>query len=210
VQAGQGKIGAGLVLLAMLLGMLPAFGFDYDRYETTDLDALLAQHRPRAGLDTFPAMALKLDATLVSYAEPCPTGLLSRVMTMVGVTVNAKISRCIRVRSAKGAQLRVFIQDQVSDFLRKEIPLGHPLTLFAVHLYTTPEGPGLLVNEFQSAAGHAAKSAAATCGCGTPDFHPGLDFTNEVVDKSAAWIAQSSADPAMEWSALPAGRPAVV
>jgi hypothetical protein len=151
----------------MLLVVPPAFGFDFDRYKAADLDALLAQHRPREGLDIFPPRALKLDAALVSYAEPCPTGLLSKAMTMAGVTVNATISRCIRVRSAKGKQLRVFIQDQVSDFLRKEIPLGHHLTPFAVHLYTTPEGPGLLVNEFKSGAGNnAAKSAAAGCGCG--------------------------------------------
>jgi hypothetical protein len=172
---------AGLCLLAILLGLLPAFGFDYARYEPTDLDALLTQNRPRAGFDTFPARAVKLEVTLAAYAEPCQTGLLSRVMTMVGVTVNAQISRCIKVRSAKGAQLSVFIQDQVSDFLPKEVPLGHRLTLFAVHLYATPEGPGLLVNEFKSEADDAAKSAAApSCGCGSPDFHPGLDLTNDV------------------------------
>jgi len=174
---------AGLSLLAILLGLLPALGFDYARYEAADLDALLAARRPRAGFDTFPPRALKLDVTLAAYAEPCQTGLLSRAMTMVGVTVNAQISRCIKVRSAKGAQQRVFIQDLVADFLPKEIPLGHRLTLFAVHLYTTPDGPGLLVNEFKSEPGDDAAKAAANgpnCGCGSPDFHPGVDLTNDV------------------------------
>ena len=153
-----------LPLLALLLGMLPAFGFNYQRYEAADLDAVLGQNRPRAGFDTYPALPLKLDVTLASYAEPCQTDLLIRVMKMVGLTIDpkVKISRCIKVRSSKGAQLRVFIQDLVSDFLPKEVPLGHQLTLFAVHLYTTPEGPGLLVNEFKSnASGNATKAAAA-------------------------------------------------
>jgi hypothetical protein len=60
----------------------------------------------------------------------------------------AAITRCILVRSRKGRDFRMFIQDVVSDFLPKEVPLGTPVTLFAVHVYTTPEGPALLVNEF--------------------------------------------------------------
>lgn len=87
---------------------------------------------------------------------------------------------CIKVRSAKGKELQIFIQDVVSGFLPREVPLGSPVTLFAIHVFTSPEAPGLLVNEYSTEAGsNPAKSAASseqtatTCGWGTADFHPG-------------------------------------
>jgi len=94
---------------------------------------------------------MKLKVTLVAYAEACKTGFLMKSMSMAGVAdPNVKITRCIQVRSAKGKQLRLFIQDVVADFLPKEVPLGSALTLFAVHLFTGQDGPGLLVNEFHT------------------------------------------------------------
>jgi murein DD-endopeptidase MepM/ murein hydrolase activator NlpD len=95
-------------------------------------------------------------------------------------------SRCIKVRSAKGKEALLFIQDVVRAHLPGEVPLGGSLTLFAIHLYTTRDGPGLLVNEFEAPksdkAGGAAAAAdktemGAPCGCGTPEFHPGVDGT---------------------------------
>ena len=79
----------------------------------------------------------------------------------------------------------------MSSFLPNEVPLGSPLTLFAIHVFTSPDGPGLLVNEFSTAATNApAKSGSASdapakgngppCGCGSPDFHPGMDVTNDI------------------------------
>jgi hypothetical protein len=89
-------------------------------------------------------------------------------------------SRCIKVRSAKGKEALLFIQDVVRAYLPGEVPLGSPVTLFAIHLFTTPEGPGLLVNEFEAPKG--ATTADKTemnppCGCGTAEFHPGVDLT---------------------------------
>jgi hypothetical protein len=157
---------AGLsILIVALLGALPALVFVYAHYEDTDLDALLAQKRPKAGFDLQPTPALKLKVTLVSYAEPCETVLLKRAMAMTGFSFedNAEpnISRCVKVSSAKGAQLRVFIQDLVSEYMPNEVPLGTQLTLFAVHLFTTPEGPGLLVNEFTNEPTKKAEANAA-------------------------------------------------
>jgi hypothetical protein len=58
------------------------------------------------------------------------------------------ITRCVKVRSAKGKVQSVFIQDKVAEFLPKEVPLGSKLMLFVIHLYTDPDEPGLLINEF--------------------------------------------------------------
>ena len=173
----------------------PAWGFDFARYETTDLDTLLTQPLPRSGVDIYPARPLKLRVTLASYGEGCQTGLLKKTMITAGIPkdqVDAlKVTRCIKVHSTKGTNLRLFIQDEVSNFLPKEVRLGSPVTFFTIHVFTSPEGPGLLVNEFLTEAGNdpakagssssqAANGTAPSCGCGTADFHPGLDVTNDV------------------------------
>jgi peptidase M23-like protein len=172
---------ASFVFIA-LFDLLPAYGFDYGRYEAADLDALLARKRPQSGLDLYAASALKLTVTLASYAAPCQTGLLRKSMTMAGVSFpeGTQITRCINVRSAKGKPLRMFIQDAVSDVLQKEVPLGRSVTLFAVHLFTTSEGPGLLVNEFSAGDGPPPSQAAIpSCGCGSADLHPGFDVPRD-------------------------------
>jgi hypothetical protein len=183
---------AGLAVAVVLLGAAPAFGFDYARYEAIDLDALMMQPRPAKGIDLYPARPFKLAVTLVSYAEGCQTVLLKKAMLMAGIAKDqvdaVKVMGCIKVRSAKGADLRLFIQDVVSGFLPREIPLGSPVTLFAIHVFTAPEGPGLMVNDFATEAGNdSAKSGrapgqqanGAPCGCGSADFHPGIDVTND-------------------------------
>lgn len=143
-----------LTVIVLSLTMLPAFGFNYDRYVATDLDALLAQARPGKGVDIYPALPLRLTVTLVWYGEPCDTALLRRSQLMAGVSQQlideVKVTRCIQVRSAKGKVLRAFIQDEVSAFLPKEVPIGSKMTLFAIHLFTDTGGPGLLVNDFST------------------------------------------------------------
>lgn len=137
-----------LVALATL-AVGPAFAFDYARYQETDLDALLAKSPPTSGVDLYPVLPMKLKVTLVAYGQPCKTGMVNKALEMAGrVNPDVNITSCIQVRSAKGQQVRLFIQDQVSNFLPKEVPLSSSLTLFVVHLFTGTEGPGLLVNEF--------------------------------------------------------------
>ena len=177
--------------LAVLLAA-PALAFDYARYKTADLDDLLAQPRPKTGVDLNDAKPYRLEVTLVSYEETCAVQSVAATMRMMGFTPDqidgVQASRCIKVRSAKGAEVLVFIQDVVRAFLPREVPLGTGLTLFVIHLYTGQEGPGLLVNEFEAPkAATAAKGATEPpCGCGTADFHPGVDMTS---DKEGAPVA---------------------
>jgi hypothetical protein len=185
---------AGVAATVLLVGSSSAWGFDYARYEATDLDALLAQRRPQVGVDLYPGRPLKLTVTLASYAAPCQTALLTKTLIMAGIAKDRvdglQAAGCIKVRSAKGKELRMFIQDVVSSFLPREVPLGSPVTLFAIHVFTSPEGPGLLVNEYSAEAGRdpeksapssdqAVKGTKPPCGCGTADFHPGIDVTND-------------------------------
>jgi hypothetical protein len=153
---GSARRASNIAALAVLLCAAPAWAFDYTRYEATDLDALLAQPRPRSGVDIYRAQPFKLKVTLVSYAEGCLTSLLDKSMIKAGVpkaqVVALQVTSCIMVRSVQGKELRMFIQDVVASFLPKEVPLGSPVTLLAIHVFTTAEGPGLLVNEFLAEA----------------------------------------------------------
>jgi hypothetical protein len=153
--------GLEIAALAVLLGSPPAWAFDYTRYEPTDFDALLAQPRPRSGVDIYRALPLKLKVTLVAYAEGCPTALLKKSMITGGAPkaqVDALlITSCIKVRSAQGKEHQMFIQDVVASFLPKEVPLDTPVTLLAIHVFTATAGPGLLVNEFMAEPGGGDK-----------------------------------------------------
>jgi hypothetical protein len=145
-----------IAALVVLLGSPAARGFDYTRYEAADLDGLMAQPRPRSGVDIYRTRPLKLKVTLVSYAEGCLTSLLNKSMITAGVPKaqvdTLQVTSCIKVRSAKGKEIPMFIQDVVASFLPKEVPIGSPVTLLAIHVFTTAEGPGLLVNEFVAEA----------------------------------------------------------
>ena len=174
----------------------PALAFDFARYQATDLDDILAQPRPQTGLGLNGAKPLRLEVKLVSYGETCAVQAIPLAMTMLAFSKeqidSVQATRCIKVRSAKGKEALLFIQDVVRAHLPGEVPLGGSLTLFAIHLYTTRDGPGLLVNEFEAPKSDKAGGAAAApdktatsgpCGCGTPEFHPGVDAT---IDKKGA------------------------
>ena len=146
-----------VTVVVLMLGMLPAFGFNFARYQAMDLDTLLAQRRPAKGVDLYPALPLKLTVTLTGYGETCQTDLLMRAMRMSGAPKDqietVKVTTCIDIRSATGKAMRVFIQDGIAGYLPKEVPLGKSLILYAVHLFTDANGPGLLVNEFKTGEG---------------------------------------------------------
>jgi hypothetical protein len=143
----------GLVGALMLIGSSAA-AFDFDRYQPADLDTVLRQQRPQSGATLHAAQPLRFTAALVSYAEACETGFLKRSMIASGIPVRAvdatPLSQCIRIRSAKDAVARVFIQDRVAAYLPDEVGLGRMVTFYALHFFTDVDGPGLLVGEFQT------------------------------------------------------------
>ena len=125
--------------------------FNYARYQPADLDEVLGRRRPADGADLHRAVPMKIVVTLDAYGEACPVGFLMKTLKMQGIRLNdVPVTRCIKVRSAKNQLVQLFIQDRVSEFLPKEVPLGSALTLFVVHLYTTSDRVGLLVNEFST------------------------------------------------------------
>ncbi len=161
--------------------------FDYARYKESSLDELLALPRPAKGVDVSNGAPFKLEVTLADAGGVCSTELVKKAMAMSGFTkeqvdgLNA--SHCITVRSAKGRQLKVFVQDILYGFLPREVPVGGKLTLYAIHVFTSADGPGLLVNEFQTAkpaepAKPQSETEMASCGCWTLRDHPGIDMAS--------------------------------
>ena len=142
------------VAIAASLYASSAQGFDYSRYQAADLDEILGQPRPESGVDILAEARLKIIGTLVAYGEPCNTGFLKKAMLMGGIpqpSIDAiPITRCIKLRSARGKDVRLFIQDQVAEFLPKEVRIGDAVTLFVVRVFNGVNGPGLLVNEFSA------------------------------------------------------------
>jgi hypothetical protein len=126
-------------------------GFNYARYKPADLDDILAQKRPADGADLHRGLALKITVKLDAYSEPCNTGFLKKAMTMMGMSVNgAPINSCINVRTARNQVVPLYIQDPVAEFLPKEVPLGSSATFYVIHMFTSPDRVGLLVNEFSA------------------------------------------------------------
>lgn len=144
-----------LAFVTVILMLAPALSaFNYDRYLAADLDELLMRPRPKKGIDLHPVLPLRLTVKLSAYGERCDTAVLQKSLLMAGVSNDkVQITQCIQVRSSKGKQVSMFIQDEVAKFLRREVAIEAFVTLFAVHAFTSPEGPGLLVNEFKSIEG---------------------------------------------------------
>ena len=167
------------VLASVLFGTTPAPAFNYAGYRASELDDLLEQPRPKDGADVFAPTALRVVATLSAYGTPCATGALKKFMLMSGMSNalidSTPITKCIRVRSKKGTEASLFIQDAVADGLPKEISLGSVLTLYVSKVFLDSKGPGLLVNEFS--AGDAAPTVDQPAGTpqqGNKTADPGL------------------------------------
>jgi hypothetical protein len=165
--------GIGLILLAT-----EAFAFDYDRYKPADLDAIASRKPSGPGADVFRGEPYRLDVTVVSQAAPCATGFLKRSMIMMGIghkdaPGGIPISNCVKVRTAKGKELLLYIQDVLTEPLAKEVPAGKQVTLYAVLMFLSQDGPGILINEFSA---KEERKAENDCGCGK-DFHSGPDYS---------------------------------
>jgi hypothetical protein len=140
------------VALLFLSCVFPARSFDYSRYRAIDLDELMDWPRPKDGIDIFNSQYYKITGVLTGYGEPCSTGLLKNAMVTGGIakaSVDAvAITRCIKVRTAKERVFSLYIQDAVSGFLPKEVPLGSLVTLYVIRIFAGPDGQGVVVNEF--------------------------------------------------------------
>src|SRR5579871_1130449 len=156
--------------LALVLGTAAAAAFDYPSYQAADLDQL-ARRKPQLGLgaDIPSVQSVRFDATLVEQADECPTKYLKWAMKKSGIAKDAiagtPITRCITVKSAKGREYPLFIQDALAGPLAKDIQPGGKLTVYGSVVYFAARGPGIVVNEY------------STEQTPTPQSHSGVDLS---------------------------------
>ena len=165
---------AGLAAVAGVLLTMPGTGraaaFNYPSYQPADLD-VLARRKPQLGLgaDIPSVQSVRLEVTLVAQADECPTRYLKWAMKKSGIAKDAiastKITRCIEVKSAKGRQYPLFIQDALADGLARDVKPGGKLTVYGSLVYFAARGPGIVVNEY------------STEQTATPPSHSGVDLS---------------------------------
>lgn len=140
--------------LALLGAPLASAAFNFDQYKPGNLDELLSQERPDSGTKVLTPQKLNIEVTLVSYAERCNTVFLKNTLVMLGVpkdvVAGVPISKCIKVKSAKGQIASLYVQDTVAEYLPDEVPLGSMFNIYSDFVFLGKDGPGILVNEFQS------------------------------------------------------------
>ena len=153
-------IALGLVV-ASLLWPLVAAGLDVTRYAEGDLDKIVGEKRPDTGARVFTPRKLSFDVTIEAYGRSCDSAFLKKVMVGAGAPkpqIDAlPITKCIRVRSANGALVSMFIQDKVAAFLPKEVPPGGAMRIYCDYLFLHKSGPGLLINDFQAKSSPGAR-----------------------------------------------------
>ena len=155
--------------LTLMFGAGAAGAFDTANYQPADLD-VLARRKPALGLgaDISPVQNVRLEVTLAAQPAECPTKYLKWAMRKSGIAKEAvqgtPITQCIKVKSAKGRQYTVFIQDALTGSLAREVKPGAKVTLYGSLVYFAPRGPGIVVNDF------------STQPTTTPQPHSGVDL----------------------------------
>jgi hypothetical protein len=168
-QQGFGQLSA-LTGLALLLGAGSASAFDFGSYQPADLD-MLARRKPQLGLgaDIPSVQSVRLKVTLAEQADECPTKYLKWAMKKAGIAKDAvqstAVTHCIAVKSEKGRQYPLFIQDALVASLAKDVQPGGKLTVYGSLVYFAARGPGIVVNEYST------EQAA------TPQSHSGVDLS---------------------------------
>ncbi len=152
-----------VLVLGLVLTAGPAWGFDYDRYAPGDLDQVMAEkpncaehghEGPHDGemVVTTP-QPWRLDVTLVRQAFPCPAAeLVKHALIAIGApgATEVPITNCVQVESPSGLSVGMAIQDSLAPYLAEEVQVGQRFQIYAIRVFLSEAGPGLLINEFQA------------------------------------------------------------
>lgn len=143
-----------ICLLAFLLHS-SAFAFEFENYQPADLDSLLASSKVTGIVPVMP-QKLRFKVSLASPVYSCSTEVLKIVLQANNVSpqqmTSLKLSRCVDVWSPRGAKVRMFIQDQLSQPMVQIIPPGGRMFVYSAYLFASQEGPGILINEVTPAS----------------------------------------------------------
>ena len=147
------KILSFLVVIMLFISLSTVHAFEFDQYKPGDLDKLLAMPKIKSGIKMVVPQKLFFRAVLASPLQNCNTDILKRTMIMQGgkkeVVEKMALTKCLNLRSAKGASISVYIEDQVAERLSRQAKPGEVVEVYCSYLFITPAGPTLLVNEFK-------------------------------------------------------------
>jgi len=130
---------------------------------------------PRSSRRSYEGVAVAVPVT-VPYARYSTHGahwfigqaveaLVERSGIAKDAVQSTAVTRCIAVKSAKGREYPLFIQDALAGSLAKDVKVGGKLTLYGSLVYFAARGPGIVVNEY------------ATEQTTPPQSHSGVDLS---------------------------------
>lgn len=133
--------------------------FPFASYPDADIDQIIDndivhKHDKSNGVDIWtPFRKVHVTAKLLEYPKACDNAFLGRALAVSKISLQnlPPITTCIRIKSRKGNEQTVFIQDQVGAFLSKEVKIGGSVDLYAIYVFanTVSNRLGMVVNEFQ-------------------------------------------------------------
>ena len=142
-------------------------GFPWDSYKAVDIDSIYEtdmklESQTSTGQKIWsPLRKLHFTSALIGYPQSCNLGNLGYALSVNGVSLKSlpPISTCIRLKSPKGREFDLFIQDQVGSFLPKEIKLGEQVDIYVAYIYADEDSKslGMIINEYKKAETSAAK-----------------------------------------------------
>lgn len=147
------------VLFAVLVAAVPAWAFNYERYEKVDLDAILeeavgANHEEvdDTAMTILESRKIQFEAVLQQHAYVCSAATLKTVFTMLGVSpetvTRLELGHCLEVTSAKGKTVKLYVQGMLVEPLKEEVRAGETFLLFCDYLFWSNGQPGILMSEF--------------------------------------------------------------
>ncbi len=143
-----------LIVTFLFVSLSSAYGFDFDKYKPGDLDQLLATPKIKSGVKMVVPQKLHLRAMIASPLQNCNTDILKRTMIMQGsnkeVVEKMALTKCLKLRSAKGATHLLYIEDIIADRLTREVKPGQVVDVFCEYLFINTAGPTLLIHEFKT------------------------------------------------------------
>jgi hypothetical protein len=145
-----------------------AQGFHWDSYKAEDIDSIYEsdmklESPSGAGQKIWsPLRKLHFKSALLAYPQSCKLNNLGYALSVNGVSLQnlPPISTCIRLKSPKGREFSVFIQDQVGSFLPREVKLGEQVDLYVAYIYADEisKSLGMVVNEYKKVEQNKAAS----------------------------------------------------
>ena len=161
-----------LSCFAAVIAVASAQAFDHASYPPGDLDKVLEMPKPKTGVDVISLQKFRLKVTLESYERKCHvadmiklSASMLRDMYPPEFTASLSKSKCVQVKSPKGVIVSLAIQDKVAEFLPKEVPLGSEILAYCVLVCMLPDGPGMVIADFQVPAAKGANRASAQSDC---------------------------------------------